>query len=182
MRNGQDSTPWLSALEREAWLTLAALIVKLPNALDAQLERDESLSFFEYMVLAVLSEREDRTVQMSVIADATSASLSRLSHTVKRLERAGYVRRERLPGAGRRTAAILTDDGYAKVLRSAPAHVRQVRSLVVDAVSLEQLQALQTIAAEVLNRIDPELPCDLPSTDEMTSGSGKRRHDDDCLR
>jgi hypothetical protein len=46
---------WLSPDEQAAWRALAAMIVKLPSALDAQLEADEDLSFFEYMIMAVLS-------------------------------------------------------------------------------------------------------------------------------
>lgn len=154
-----DDVRWLSADERAAWLAVAALIVKLPNALDAQLQRDDGLSFFEYMVLAVLSERDDRTLQMSEIAAATSASLSRLSHTIKRLEIQGFVRRDRLPGPGRRTNAVITDLGYAKVVATAPAHVHQVRDLLIDAVSPEQLRVLRSVGDRVLSRIDPDRPC-----------------------
>jgi DNA-binding MarR family transcriptional regulator len=150
---------WLSSDERAAWLAVTALTMKLPNALDTQLEADQGLSFFEYMVLAVLSEQQDRTLQMSVIATATSASLSRLSHTVKRLEREGYIRRERLPGAGRRTSATLTDAGHQKVIEAAPGHVARVRELVIDAVSPDQLKVLREIGDQVMTRIDPDQPC-----------------------
>ena len=94
-----DDVPWLSAEERGAWTALAAVVIKLPGVLDAQLQRDAQLSFFEYMIMAVLSEKEGRSDQMSEIAAATNASLSRLSHAVSRLERAGWIERERLPGA-----------------------------------------------------------------------------------
>lgn len=150
---------WLTAEERASWLAAAALIVKLPNALDAQLQADQKLSFFEYMILAVLSEQDDRTLQMSDIADATSASLSRLSHTVKRLEGQGLVRRERIEGAGRRTNAVLTQAGMDKVVAAAPGHVARVRELVVDAVSPGDLAALRRIGHQVLDRIDPHREC-----------------------
>lgn len=150
-----DEVRWLSEDERAAWLAVAALIVKLPSALDAQLHEDEDLSFFEYMVLAVLSEQDDRTMQMSDIAAASSASLSRLSHTIKRLENHGLVRRERLPGPGRRTSAILTDAGFAKVAQTAPGHVRRVRELLFDVASPVQLETLRQVGDLVLGQIDP---------------------------
>lgn len=150
-----DEPRWLTPAERSAWLAMAALTVKLPAALDAQLQREQGLSFFEYMVLSVLSEREDRTLQMSYIAEATSASLSRLSHTAKRLEAQGYLRRERIPGAGRRTNAILTQAGYDKVVATAPGHVEYVRQVLIDVVTPEQLAELKTIGKAVLARIDP---------------------------
>lgn len=148
----ESEVPWLTPDERSAWLALAALTIKLPAALDTQLQADQGLSFFEYMVMAVLSEREDRTLQMSEIAAATSASLSRLSHTVTRLEKQGLMRRERIPGAGRRTNAVLTDAGYAKVVAAAPGHVLRVRELLIDAVSADQLQALREVGERVVEQ------------------------------
>ncbi|MCF6379872.1 MarR family winged helix-turn-helix transcriptional regulator [Nocardioides KLBMP 9356] len=154
-----DEPQWLTEDERAAWLAASAVLIRLPAALDAQLQADHGLTFFEYMVLAVLSEREDRTLQMSDIAAATSSSLSRLSHVVKRLEAQGLVRRERVPGAGRRTNAVLTDAGFAKVVAAAPGHVARVRDLLVDAVPAEDLAALRRIGETVLGRIDPEDRC-----------------------
>lgn len=158
MAQESGDVPWLSPDERAAWLATAALIVKLPNALDAQLQADEGLSLFEYMALAVLSEQDDRSMQMSDLAAATSASLSRLSHGVKRLERQGYLTRERVPGAGRRTRAILTDEGYSKVVGAAPNHVRRVRELLIDAVSDQQLCQLREIGETVLAQVDDVPP------------------------
>lgn len=147
---------WLDDDERAAWLAIAALVVKLPGVLDAQLQADQGLSFFEYMVMAVLSEQPDRTLQMSEIASATSASLSRLSHTVKRLEAQGWIRRERIPGAGRRTNAILTAAGFRKVEAAAPEHVRRVRELVIDSLTADELALMRGIGARILEKIDPD--------------------------
>ena len=154
-----DDVPWLSAEERVAWMALSAVIIKLPGVLDAQLQRDARLSFFEFMIMAVLSEKEGRSEQMSEIAAATNASLSRLSHAVSRLERAGWIERERLPGAGRRTRAVLTAAGYDAVVAAAPGHVRRVRELVVDVVDPDGLAALRQVCEQVLAQIDPERGC-----------------------
>lgn len=153
-----DEPRWLDPEERTAWLSAAALIVRLPAALDSQLQADAGLSFFEYMVLSILSEREDRTLQMSDLARAASASLSRLSHTARRLEQQGYLTRARTPGAGRRTAATLTDAGFDKVARTAPGHVEQVRRLLIDAVDPADLAALHRVASTVVNRMDEPPP------------------------
>lgn len=148
-------TAWLSPEEQSAWLGAAALMIRLPTALDTQLQEDAGLNFFEYMVLAVLSEQENRALQMSDIARAVSSSLSRLSHTVNRLEKQGFVERTRLPGAGRKTMATLTDAGMDKVLASAPGHVRHVRKLLIDAVSPQHLRALGEVGRSVVQQIDP---------------------------
>ena len=80
---------WLSAQERAAWLSLVGVMVKLPAALDAQLQRDSDMSYIEYMVLAMLSEQPERRLRMSELAATINSSLSRLSNVAKRLEGQG---------------------------------------------------------------------------------------------
>ena len=151
-----DGVRWLTDQERDAWLSAAALMIRLPAALDAQLQRDSELSFFEYMVMAVLSNEPEMTMRMSELAQATSSSLSRLSHTAARMEKHGYLQRTRCPGAGRRTNATLTDEGFAKVAQAAPGHVTTVRSLLIDALSTAELKTLHEIGRRVLDRTNPD--------------------------
>lgn len=159
MREGADgSPPWLTPDERAAWLATAAIMISLPAALDSRLQQESGLSFVEYMVLAVLSEREHRTMQMSEIAAGVSVSLSRLSHLVTRLEKRGLACRARIPGSGQRTAVTLTDRGYAKVVSAAPGHVRAVREYLVDALRPEDLETLLRVGSEVAHRINPDRP------------------------
>jgi DNA-binding MarR family transcriptional regulator len=150
---------WLDAGEQTAWLRLAGLLIKLPAALDAQLQRDAGLSHFEYMVLAGLSEAPDRVLRMSELAELANGSLSRLSHVVKRLEHQGWVRRAPCDADRRATNAILTDDGYAKVVATAPGHVATVRSLVVDPLSSAELAQLGRLAGMLLSPLDPDARC-----------------------
>ncbi len=108
----------------------------------------------EYQVLAMLSERPDRTMRMSELAEVTNASLSRLSHVVERLEQRGFVRRTPDRTDGRFTKAILTDEGFETLAAAAPAHVRHLRSLVVDVLSPEQLRRLGRDATRIVAHID----------------------------
>jgi DNA-binding MarR family transcriptional regulator len=80
------ATRWLDGPEDATWRALAMVLVKLPWALESQLKRDAGLSFIEYHALARLSEDPHHTLRMSVLAELTHASLSRLSHLIKRLE------------------------------------------------------------------------------------------------
>ena len=141
---------WLTAEEQAAWRSVVALLIRLPAALEAELQRDAGLSHFEYLVLSGLSEAPDRTLRMSDLAAMASGSLSRLSHVVSRLEARGWVRREACPGDGRFINAVLTDDGWAKVVATAPGHVAAVRRLLIDVLTPEQLRELGAISAEVL--------------------------------
>lgn len=150
---------WLTDEERQAWLTLVGLIVRLPAALDAQLQRDADISHFEYQVMAGLSERPDRTLRMSDLALLANGSLSRMSHVVNRLEKRGWVRRTPDPADGRYTLATLTDDGWDKVVATAPGHVEAVRSLVFDPLTRTQTRQLRDIGHRVLKAIDPDDTC-----------------------
>jgi len=147
---------WLSGPEQEAWLPLAVLMSKIPVALDKQLQADSGISHFEYTVLTQLSNRPDRTLRMSALAELTGGSLSRLSHLVKRLERRGWIRREPCPDDGRYTNAILTGEGHEKVTSAAPGHVNAVRTLVIDALSPSDLQQLRDLTNRILDHLDPD--------------------------
>lgn len=155
LTSDEDPTRWLDADERATWLTLSRIIVRLPSALDAQLERDADLNYFEYIVMAMLSEQETRTLRMSQLAALSNASLSRLSHVAKRLESRGFLQREPDPDDGRYTRAVLTDAGLDKVVRSAPGHVTAVRELVFDALTPTQQRRLRESIGAILERVDP---------------------------
>jgi DNA-binding MarR family transcriptional regulator len=117
---------WLTAAEVDSWLSLVRLMTWLPWSIDQQLRHDSNLGMVEYQVLARLSNSPGRTLRMSSLADFTNASLSRLSHLVKRLEQRGLVRREPDPADGRFTNAILTEKGFQTLVEAAPGHVAHV--------------------------------------------------------
>ncbi|HTU75572.1 MAG TPA: MarR family transcriptional regulator [Trebonia sp.] len=153
---GEAEPRWLSADEQAAWRQLVQLLFRLPGALDAELQRDAGISSFEYMVLSGLSEADNRTLRMSDLAVMAAGSLSRLSHVVSRLEKRGWVRREPCPGDGRFVNAVLTDEGWAKVVATAPGHVESVRRLVVDALSGQELSALGGACGQILRVVAKE--------------------------
>jgi DNA-binding MarR family transcriptional regulator len=88
-----------------------------------------------------------------IVVRAVHASLSRLSHLVKRLESWGFVRRQADPANGRFTNAILTEAGYAKLVASAPSHVACVRQLVIDEFSPAELARLRAAAERITARV-----------------------------
>lgn len=150
---------WLDAEERQAWLALASVLIRLPSALDAQLQCHAGISHFEYMVLVGLSEAPGHTLRMSTLAMLAEGSLPRLSQVVSRLERRGWVRRTSDPADGRYTLAILTDEGWAKVVATAPGHVETVRRLVFDPLTKAQFRQLREIGRRIIRAIDPGDPC-----------------------
>jgi len=141
---------WLSDEQQQVWRRFVQVLIKMPAALEAQLQRDAGLTHMGYMVLSTLSERDDRRLAMSRLAKLASASLSRLSHVVARLEAQGWVRRERDPDDGRVQIAVLTDAGYAKVVDSAPGHAEAVQQLLFDRLTPAQMRQLARLADALL--------------------------------
>ncbi|MET0496439.1 MAG: MarR family transcriptional regulator [Actinoplanes sp.] len=148
-----DEPRWLTDEQQQAWRRFVEVLVKVPAALEGQLQRDAGMTHMGYLVLSTLSEREDRRLPMSRLAKKAYASLSRLSHVVARLEANGWIRRERDPEDGRVQIAVLTDEGLAKVVESAPGHAEAVQELVFDRLSPSQVRQLAKLCDGLL---DPE--------------------------
>ena len=136
--------------QQQVWRRFVDVLVHVPAALEAQLQRDAGLTHMGYIVLATLSERADHQLAMSKLAMAVSASLSRLSHVVARLEAQGWVRRERNPDDGRVQIAVLTAAGRQKVVETAPGHAEAVQQLVFDRLTPTQVRQLAKVAESLL--------------------------------
>lgn len=145
---------WLTDAEQRAWRQLAAVTMKLPGALDRQLQRDAEMTQFEYFVVAMLSEAPGRTLQMRDLAAQANASLSRLSHVTKRLEQRGWVERVPCPGDARATNAVLTDAGWEKVVATAPGHVEEVQRIVFEDLEPDDVAALERVCRVIAERLD----------------------------
>lgn len=148
-------TRWLDEQQHAAWLKLAGVLELLPGALDSQLRQDASLTHFEYLVLAMLSETPGRTLRMTALASRTNATLPRLSHVARRLEERRLVERLPCPADARATNARLTDQGWETLVATAPGHVEAVQHYVFDALTPEQVAQLGDVAGAVLGRLDP---------------------------
>jgi DNA-binding MarR family transcriptional regulator len=136
-------------------MPLCAVLLGLPSALDRQLQRDAGISFFAYMVMAALSDSPERTLRMSDLAAVAAGSLSRLSHTVKKLEQEGWVQRRPDPADARTTLATLTESGCAKLAAAAPGHVAEVRRLVVDVLPAEEFAQVGAAARAIAGLVLP---------------------------
>lgn len=146
---GDPATSWLTVEQQEAWKAVALLLLQLPTPLDAQLQRDSGITFFEYMVLSTLSMAPGRALRMSELAELANGSLSRLSNVAKRLEGRGWLVRTPDPDDGRYTVAHLTDSGWAVVRSAAPGHVATVRRLLIEPLTATEVSVLAGIGRRV---------------------------------
>jgi DNA-binding MarR family transcriptional regulator len=150
---------WLTAEEQQTWLALGGVLAWLPDALDAQLQRDAGISHFEYQVMAMLSMSPDRRLRMSELAAVANGSLTRLSRVVDRLDARGWVCRRPDPDDGRYTLAVLTEAGWDKVVQTAPGHVAEVRRLVFDPLTNAQARQLRDIGTRIGRATGPRDGC-----------------------
>lgn len=147
---------WLDDDEQRAWIGLIATMTLLDVALDRQLQRASGLSHAQYAIMARLSESPNRTMHMSELAIMTSSSQSRLSHAVARLEDEGWIIRVRCSGNGRAVHATLTESGYQLVVTAAPGHVSEVRRLLFDHLTHDQVDHLIDVTTTALTVLASE--------------------------
>ena len=145
---------WLGEADHETWIPFVRMLIRLPTALDNQLQRDSGLSHFEYGILAALTHADNNTRRMSELAIYANGSLSRLSRAVARLERRNWITRAPDPTDGRYTLATLTPEGETVVHAAAPGHAETVNRLVFDPLTTTQARQLRTIATRILNAVD----------------------------
>jgi DNA-binding MarR family transcriptional regulator len=146
-----DEARWLTDEQQLMWRRFVEVLIRVPAALETQLQRDAGLTHMGYVVLFTLSEQPDRRMPMSYLARSVTSSLSRLSHVVARLEGMGWVRRERNLEDGRVQIAVLTDEGYAKVVETAPGHVDAVQQLIFDRLTPAQVRQLAKASEAILD-------------------------------
>lgn len=138
---------WLSEDHQRVWRNYLAATRMVEGELERQLQRDSGMPTTYYEIMVSLSEAPDRTLRMSELADRSRFSRSRLSHAVARMEQEGWIERKECPSDKRGAFAVLTEKGFGALASAAPAHVEQVRSLLFDVLSSEQIEQLGEICA-----------------------------------
>lgn len=144
-----------SNVDLQIWASLATMLERLPAALDEQLQRDSELTHFEFGVLYALARTRDGALRLSVLAEYSNSTLSRLSRAVTRLEARGWVRREVDPTDGRYTLAILTPAGSTTVREALPGHLALVERVVFGALTPAQARTLGAACERINTAISP---------------------------
>ncbi|MFB8777181.1 MarR family winged helix-turn-helix transcriptional regulator [Streptomyces broussonetiae] len=154
---------WLTAEEQRVWRAYLHATTLLEDHLDRQLQRDAGMPHVYYGLLVMLAEAPGRRLRMTELAMQAKITRSRLSHAVSRLEKNGWVRREECPADKRGQFAVLTDEGYEVLRRTAPGHVTAVRQALFERLTPEQQKSLGEIMEIVAEGLQPtEAGADLP--------------------
>jgi DNA-binding MarR family transcriptional regulator len=150
--SGVATTPprWLDRAQLDAWVNLSQLLMLLPAAMDRQLREDAGVPHAYYQILAMLSDQPDQSMRMTDLARLVGTTPSRLSHAVASLEQRDWVQRSACATDKRGQIARLTDAGVAVLQATAPGHVAEVRRLVFDHLSPDDVDRLREITAKIL--------------------------------
>lgn len=120
-------TRWLDEEEQYAWRNLLRGQATVQEAVNHDGVEDFGLALQEFEVLMRLSEQPEHQSRMSALATGLVYSRSRLTHTVARLEKAGYVQRFQCPHDRRGIFCRITDEGLVKLEEAAPLHIQSLR-------------------------------------------------------
>lgn len=144
---------WLTEEEQRAWRGLLRMTSQLNARANRLLQEEYGISLADYEVLVALSEAPEGRLRVFEVGDALAWEQSRVSHQLARMARRGLLTREGCATDARGAFAVLTTVGRGAIERAAPAHVEQVRQLVFDELSHEQVSALTEITTRVLDRL-----------------------------
>ncbi len=146
-------TPWLTPAQQLVWRSFLSGTIVLNERLDRDLRTAHGLSLPEYEILVRLSESPNRSIRMAELADAVSHSRSRVTHTIARLEREGFVVRGQCSEDGRGVSAVLTDHGFSLLEAAAHTHVRGVHGYFVENASSEEFEAIGRVMVRVVKNL-----------------------------
>jgi DNA-binding MarR family transcriptional regulator len=151
-----DDTRWLDSEEQRTWRSFLTAHRLFFDRIERQLQAESGLPHAYFEILVRLSEAPGRTLRMSELAASSLSSRSRLSHSVARMEEAGWVRRRACPTDKRGQFAELTDEGFEYVDTAARGHVEEVRTLLFDVLTPDQQKALREISDAIAEPLADE--------------------------
>lgn len=165
----EDTTPWLTPSEQQAWRSYLRATRLLEVALDRDLSR-HGTQLSEYEVLSMLSEAPEGRLRMSALAELVVQSRSRITHTAARLEKRGWVRREACVDDRRGVELVLTPEGCAHVQEAASCHVASVRAHLIAVMEPEEFIALGNALQKVRDALaEPGQAGDAARTPDLSA-------------
>jgi len=148
----KSQTRWLTPREMKAWRSYIIASRRLLEALETDLDGHD-LSMADYEVMAQLSEAPGRRMRMSELAELAMISKSRLSHRMKVMEKAGWIKREECSEDRRGSWAVMTEKGWKAIVAAAPDHVESVRKRFIDQLSVREQENLTSTFAHLTDEL-----------------------------
>jgi DNA-binding MarR family transcriptional regulator len=138
-----------------AWIGLLRSHAELTRKMNAQLIAEHGLTLNDYDVLVTLADAPERALRRVDLADRVVLSASGITRLLEGLERAGYVCRKSCPEDARVSYAVLTEDGFGKLVEASATHHEDIATMFTEHFSEADLETL----GELLGRLVTDRRC-----------------------
>lgn len=129
-------------LERGAWGGLLATHSRMMATIEQDLQDRCGISHVEFEILLRLTFSEENRLRIQDLAERSILSRSGTSRLVERLEKSGFVKREKAKEDKRGAYAILTNRGAKKFSEARRGHIGLVQEQFLGKYSDEELKVL----------------------------------------
>src|SRR3954447_16666981 len=145
-----DGLKYLPPAREAAWIGLLQAHTELTRAIDAALSARHGLSLSAYEVLSRLAHADGGHLRMSMLAERSGLSLSRVSRVIDALEQREYVARRSCPGDSRVVHATITPAGRALVGEAQETFFEVVEQGFLARLSCEEVRVLGSLLGRLV--------------------------------
>lgn len=132
----------------DAWRGILFASTKVLKVVERDLKEHSGLSLVFLDVLSRLYDAPERSLRMQELQERSLFTYSGMTRLVDRIERAGLVRRERVPGDRRGVSVVLTPEGAVAYEQAIERHMRDVEQEFAGRLTAEQHQAIADALAQ----------------------------------
>ncbi|UUZ86105.1 MarR family winged helix-turn-helix transcriptional regulator [Paenibacillus sp. P26] len=126
-----------------AWRAFVNAYAAVIERIEQDLSSNRKVPLTTYDVLVALYQSPEKKLRMSELAGKVVITRSGLTRVIERLEREGYVRRERTDEDRRGAFAVLTREGKRAFLETWPAYAEGIYSYFASVLSEEERRAIE---------------------------------------
>lgn len=142
----------LTTLELRAWTSFLDASRRMEQLLARHLVDEHQMSHSEYEILVRL-DGAGGSMRLSTLADQCVSSKSRLTHTLDRVEKRGWIRREVATEDRRGINAVLSEEGTTQLAAASGGHAKLIREFLLDAMTEDELAVIARIMRAVSAKI-----------------------------
>lgn len=133
----------------QAWTALSALVDRVRNAVNRDLQDEVGLTLAENLVLCQVAMAPHQRLRMVEITQLLGVAKSAITKTVDRLEDRGLLARERDPGDRRTVYACLTKRGQRTFIEAQPAFVASIDRHFTRTLGRREIHTLSQLMSRV---------------------------------
>lgn len=126
----------------DAWRGMLFASNRILKIVERDLKEHSGLSLVFLDVLSRLYDAPGRSLRMQELQERSLFTYSGMTRLVDRIERAGFVRRERVPGDRRGVSVVLTPEGTTAYEQAMERHRRDVEREFAGRLTPEQHRAI----------------------------------------